>query len=264
MRHASLVALALVVFAAFAGGALADGDPASDYLVTQNVFLPFPKPSTSASSALQRAVDAVYAKHLRIKVAVIASINDLGSVPSLFNKPADYAKFLGQEIPNYYVGPLLIVMPSGFGIYDGGRSTTAEQTVLASQHITGQDGAALSESAAVAVEQLLAHGALRSKDILAPYATPAPSNGMRGSAMKLNYNALDDSGRAAVTAVVFVGTRQKAIFHVRVRLVRLTTTYSVLWHVPQVLTHGLTRLCISARDESGNKSKPVCTPIAIG
>src|SRR5207245_1571519 len=74
---------------------------------------------------------AVYTAGYRIKVAVVATKIDLGAIPSLFGKPAEYAKFLGQELSGYYIGPLLIVMPAGYGIYDGGRSTQAEDAILA-------------------------------------------------------------------------------------------------------------------------------------
>jgi len=43
----------------------------------------------------------------------------LGAIPSLFNKPNQYARFLGFELSAGFIGPLLIVMPSGFGIWDG-------------------------------------------------------------------------------------------------------------------------------------------------
>ena len=70
--------------------------------------------------------NGVYADGNRVKVAVIATSDDLGAIPSLMNKPDDYAKFLGQELAGFYIGPLLIVMPSGWGVYDGGRSVAAE------------------------------------------------------------------------------------------------------------------------------------------
>jgi hypothetical protein len=90
--------------------ARADGDPASDILVSANLSLPYPPPSGAAQQELKRAVDAVYRHRHRIKVAVIASEQDLGAIPSLFGKPADYARFLGQELSYVYIGPLLIVI----------------------------------------------------------------------------------------------------------------------------------------------------------
>ena len=119
-----LIALALLLV--LTPSALADGDPANDVLLVKNVFLPYPAPSAAASNELAAAVSSAYARGYRVKVAVIATETDLGSVPSLFNRPGDYARFLGQELNLYYVGPLLIVMPAGYGVYDGGRSTAPE------------------------------------------------------------------------------------------------------------------------------------------
>src|SRR3982751_4282060 len=97
MRGGVVLAVATVVLAG-AAPVLADGDPASDALIVQNVFFPYPTPPAAATSALSAQVEKAYARGYRVKVAVIASETDLGSVPSLFNKPQDYAKFLGQEL----------------------------------------------------------------------------------------------------------------------------------------------------------------------
>src|SRR5436305_1644314 len=132
-RRGSSALVALVT----AGAVLADGDPASDALIVQNVFFPYPAPPASATGALSTQVEKAYTRGYRVKVAVVASETDLGSVPSLFNKPQDYAKFLGEELQFYYVGPLLVVMPAGYGIYDGGRSVAAEDAVLAKLKVSG-------------------------------------------------------------------------------------------------------------------------------
>jgi hypothetical protein len=197
--------VALVV----AAGAAADGDPASDVLLEQNAFFPFPAPSQSAQQALDQAVAAVYAHGYRVKVAVIASATDLGAVPSLFGKPADYAKFLGTELSFVYVGPLLIAMPAGYGMYDGGRPTIAEDAVLASLHPQGSSAEDLTKSAAAAAGDLLRAGALRSKDILPPYAEPLGGIGRRGRTMKLSYRLYDDSGKASAVLTVLRTTGRR-------------------------------------------------------
>ena len=58
----------------------------------------------------------------RIRVAVIASPTDLGSVTALWRQPQNYARFLGQELPLVYRGPLLVVMPDGYGLYHAGAT----------------------------------------------------------------------------------------------------------------------------------------------
>jgi hypothetical protein len=67
-----------------ASASRADGDPASDYLLTENVDLPYRSPSPAVSRGLRRAADDVYARGDRVKVALIYSVDDLGAIPSLF------------------------------------------------------------------------------------------------------------------------------------------------------------------------------------
>ena len=121
------LAAAAAVAAFSAPAARADGDPASDYLLAQNVYFPYQAPSQAASAGLDQATAAVYAHGDRVKVALIDTVTDLGAIPSLWGKPDDYAHYLGVELGLWYGGPLLVVMPAGFGIYDGGRSTAAEE-----------------------------------------------------------------------------------------------------------------------------------------
>ena len=71
-----------IAYASLAGVAGADGDPASDILVEENVYLPYQTPSAAASAGLGRQVADVYASGRRIKVAVIAAKSDLGAIPS--------------------------------------------------------------------------------------------------------------------------------------------------------------------------------------
>jgi uncharacterized membrane protein YgcG len=112
--------------------ALADGDPASDMLLVQNVFYPFSPP---VAPAIQRTLNAETAAakraHFPIKVALIASPADLGAIPSLFAKPQQYADFLDQEI-SFFGGKqlLLVVMPNGYGVQGLTPSGTAAAAKL--------------------------------------------------------------------------------------------------------------------------------------
>ena len=128
MRRALVLALLLALLAPAA--ARADGDPASDVLPVEDVYLPVAPPSADAAETLRRSTAAVYAGGDRIKVAVIGTLDDMGSVTQLMSQEQDYAKFLSIELSGFYVGPLLVAMPSGFGYYDGGRPTTQAQAVL--------------------------------------------------------------------------------------------------------------------------------------
>jgi MYXO-CTERM domain-containing protein len=147
---AGLVVLALAALGA--QSARADGDPASDVLVVQNVFLPFaaqlPKP---LDRALTRATAQAKKAGYPIRVALITQPADLGAVPSLFGKPQTYAKFLGEELSFVYSGRVLVVMPKGFGVYNGRAPVTAEERVLAKIPVgPGLDGMAGSAVNAVA------------------------------------------------------------------------------------------------------------------
>jgi hypothetical protein len=255
------VLLGALVAALGAAAALADGDPASDVLYARNVFLPFPAPRADAAAAIQAQVDAVYRHGDRIKVAVIADPNDLGAVPSLFGKPADYAHFLGAEIRTFFIGPLLVVMPAGFGIYDGGRSTAAEEQVLKGLQVTGQSADDLTSSATTAVGRLVGAGALHSKDILAPLAFALPSDGKRGQRTALKYFAFDDSGRVGVVIEIVAGRRALATFRLPLRSGSPTQTSYVVWRVPLRPPSPQLQFCVTATDPSGNHSRRSCAPI---
>jgi len=255
-----VLALLLVV----APTARADGDPASDVLLVKNVFLPYPAPSAGAAGALSREVAASYAHGFRVKVAVIATKSDLGSVPSLFNRPGDYAKFLGQELALYYIGPLLIVMPGGYGIYDGGRSTAAEGKILAGTQPRGSAVDELTASVATIVHRLVAAGALKSKDVKAPYASAFAATITPGKTARLNYSVFDDSGKTSERlAVRGRGNRVVAKWAIGLRRTIATRTYFVSWKVPRDVAKSGLKFCLAAYDPSGNHTPPRCSPLAV-
>lgn len=114
---------ALAVVAAAPAAARADGDPASDVLLTQDSYLPYAPPvrgdlKTALDDVLKEARKAGYP----MKVSLILSPNDLGAYSQLFNKAQDYADLLSGELStlNPHGDPLksvhlLVVMPGGFG-----------------------------------------------------------------------------------------------------------------------------------------------------
>jgi hypothetical protein len=129
-----LVAL-LAVLAAVAAcvpAALADGDPASDYLISQPMFLPFDAHVSKAKSNELTAVLAASKKAgFDVRIAVIASAYDMGAVPVLFRKPVQYARFLGQELFYWYKHELVVVMPNGYGVYNHGPAPAADTAAVA-------------------------------------------------------------------------------------------------------------------------------------
>jgi hypothetical protein len=138
--------------------ARADGDPASDFLISQQVFFGFGQNASATKQAeLQRLVEDAKAKGFEVRVALIGSRTDLGAVPVLWRRPQTYARFLGQELTLYYPRRLLIVMPNGYGIYRRhGGVTAAEKAALARLPAPGSD---LVGGAERAVQRLAAlHG----------------------------------------------------------------------------------------------------------
>lgn len=123
--------------------ARADGDPASDVLATQQLFLPQGAAmpcgqQVQLAGLLQEAAQRGYP----IRVALIASAADLGSITELWHQPQNYAQFLGQELSLVYRGPLVVVMPDGFGLYNLPRSLERNRAILAGSNPAGGVGAA--------------------------------------------------------------------------------------------------------------------------
>jgi pyruvate/2-oxoglutarate dehydrogenase complex dihydrolipoamide acyltransferase (E2) component len=110
-------AVAVIVAALLVQSALADGDPASDYLISQQVFVPYQGVSTKIAGEITALLDDSKQKGFPLKVAVISNRSDLGAVPSLFGKAQAYASFLGQEDYYFFKAELLVVMPNGYGLY---------------------------------------------------------------------------------------------------------------------------------------------------
>jgi hypothetical protein len=150
-------ACALAASLAVPAVARADGDPASDFLITQKVFLPYgQEPDADAVKELQAVVDEANRRGFKIRVAVIAQPADLGTVFSLFKKPERYARFLGQELVFVYRDRLLIVMPNGFGLSRGGAADPELAGALKGLPPPGVDATQLVRGASTAVLKLSA------------------------------------------------------------------------------------------------------------
>jgi hypothetical protein len=257
------VALAIGILAS-ASSALADGDPASDFLSARDYFTPFPPPSAQATSSLLSAIDAVKARGDRVKVAVIATKTDLGSVPSLYGQPAAYAKFLATELSAFYRGPLLVVMPAGFGFSEAGKTKIGADATLRKLSIGGPSPDALMLSAADAVAALERGSALHFKDTVKPEANTFPTKAFAGARVALAYAAFDDSGRAKINLEVDSPRHiQVARFNVPLRKIDGTKRYTVIWRVPARFAHKVLALCIQATDPAGNTSPRTCATLSI-
>jgi hypothetical protein len=120
-RPAVAVALVALLLALTPALARADGDPASDVLVAQGAFVPANAGATAAAQEhLSGVLTAAKRAGYPLRVAVIASASDLGSVSALWRQPQAYAEFLGDELSLAAPGRVLVVMPGGFGLFQPG------------------------------------------------------------------------------------------------------------------------------------------------
>jgi hypothetical protein len=152
-RNLVIAALACVALLATPAAALADGDPASDVLPLQDVYLPYSPPvSAPVANALRTVLSAARRTGHPIKVAIIATPTDLGAVPNMFGQPQQYASFLGSEISFNAKNPLLVVMPAGYGGVNLPAGTT--QVVQGLRAPGSGDSDTLARSAIAAVVAL--------------------------------------------------------------------------------------------------------------
>ncbi len=156
IRRLTLIALAAALCGLLVpAAALADGDPASDTLLGENVFYPYAPPVTGA---VQRTLNSETAAAKRdrfpIKVALIAAPTDLGVIPSLFGKPQQYAHFLDQEISFVGKQQLLVVMANGYGTE--GFTGPAKLAVSALKPPAGRTSTYLAQAAITAVARISA------------------------------------------------------------------------------------------------------------
>jgi protein SCO1/2 len=170
----ALVALCAALPALAPALAHADGDPASDVLVSQPLFVPY---DTGVSSARQARLEALLRETRRagsaVRVALIPGESDLGSVGVLWHHPRAYARFLGIELSLTYGQRLLVAMPNGFGYNWPQHPTARAYAALVKIPIPG-GGAGLLTATESAIEQIAAaEGIHLSPASAAPSATAA-------------------------------------------------------------------------------------------
>jgi hypothetical protein len=170
-RWAVLAAVACLLAAP---AARADGDPASDYLLGTSAFIPSDAnvPDTDAKQ-LRAVLAEAKARGFAIRVALVASQYDMGSVGTLFLHPRQYARFLGQELFFVYKGRLLVVMPNGYGVSRGGKTLPSAQRIVGRLPRPGIDGHALAGGATAAVRRIAAAEGMH---LPLPHIAPAKSH----------------------------------------------------------------------------------------
>jgi hypothetical protein len=123
-------------------GARANGDPASDVLLVEDVFFPSePIVCRRVARPLEQVAKSALKAGYPVKIAVIGSPVDLGTEPNYYGRPHAYARFLGGELGTALTGAqrtrahggarrkagkrisyrLLVLMPEGFGLFRGAR-----------------------------------------------------------------------------------------------------------------------------------------------
>jgi cytochrome oxidase Cu insertion factor (SCO1/SenC/PrrC family)/thiol-disulfide isomerase/thioredoxin len=179
-------AIAALLGAVIIGGAMtplaqADGDPGSDVLVYQDLFVG----STAGVSIAQQArfgdlLKAADRSRFPIRVAIIANRADLGSVTALWRKPQAYARFLGLELTLGYKQRLLVVMPNGLGFNWPGHSSGPSYRTLAGIRI-GPGGDGLLSAAEAGVRKLAAADGVKLSSAASPTSPAAPAPSSPGS-----------------------------------------------------------------------------------
>ena len=149
MRRAALIALAALSL--LPAAASADGDPASDVLLAQDVYYPYaPKASPQMSKALNGLLVRVRKAGYPMKVALIQTPADLGAYPNLFGDTQSYANLLAKEIAFNSRPHLLTVMPTGFGGDNLGANVDAALKGIKIDQAAKSDGLIQAALAAVA------------------------------------------------------------------------------------------------------------------
>jgi hypothetical protein len=155
-RLAAAVLAAALVAAVSAVAARADGDPASDFLIVQKIFFPYdakvPRPQ---QQKLLAVVQSANKQGFAIRVALIWSSYDLGSVTALWRKPRLYARFLSLEDTFYFKSRLVVVMPNGLGFHWPKHDSTAAYRLISGIAVA-KSPAGLAEAATTAVQRLAA------------------------------------------------------------------------------------------------------------
>jgi hypothetical protein len=197
-RLAALVVVTVCLCAPSA--ARANGDPASDYLLAQNVFLPFTTNiDGDAVKRLGVALREADKQKFRIRVALILSPSDLGTAFSLFGKPQKYAAFLGIELSFVYRDRLLVVMPNGYGYAVNADPDPKASAVLKKLPSPGRNATKEVEAAIVAVQRLAAANG---------HHLVVPRGGGSASRDRLTIAAAVTAGIALIAAFVLYRRRE--------------------------------------------------------
>ena len=164
--------VAVVLSLAAAPAAWADGDPAGDVLIQQNVFYGSQLDLRSKEAAqLMALTEQAKEKGYEIRVAALTVPEDLGAIGYLWDDPTNYADFLTAEIQSVYRERTLVVMPSGLGIWWRDHEFADEQALLDELGGPGADPAAVLP---LAMEAIVKLAAAQDIELTIPDVEPPP------------------------------------------------------------------------------------------
>jgi hypothetical protein len=152
-----LLLAAWLVTVAVVPGAAAHGDPASHYLEAEALYPAFAdRPSQTLELKLLGHLQAAEERGYPIKVALVATEEDVVDNPGMLRHPQRYADFVASELHGKLQAPVLVVTSYGFGI-SGPRADA--RTILDGVEVPPQaSGDALAQAAIVAVRRLARAG----------------------------------------------------------------------------------------------------------
>lgn len=197
---------------------IADGDPASDYLLYQPVFTPLHPPSATLKQRLIALADAAKKQGFPIRVAVIQAPIDLGAIPQLLGRPATYARFLGAELRFAYHGRLLVVMQQGYGYTQKGKPVPGAAKLLRSiaqpagnapDQLTAAAIGALRRVAAASGHKLPANPPLPPSQQKGPANPPPSTSFVRRYAVLFTAGAIALGSSLALCAILLRARRER-------------------------------------------------------
>jgi hypothetical protein len=184
VRRLLAVVLALAATGIAATGASADGDPASDTLLIQQLYTPVAqKISPPVLNELSSTVTAANQAGFKIRVALILDKTDLGAVPQLFGHPVQYVHLLASELVYGWKGGVIAVQPSGIGVRNVTPLAKAQALVDTVKVATPASADGLAEAAITAVRKLATEQGKTLPAVSTTATTTGSSGGSGGSSV---------------------------------------------------------------------------------
>lgn len=157
-RIRPVLLLVVAVLLVLPAAASADGDPGSQVLLAQNLFVGGKDGVTPAQQVkLTEVLSATQQAGAPIRVAIIGQRADLRQATEFWTKPPSaYAEYLAANLSAAYTGRVLVVMPSGMAAYWWAHraEVPALNRAISDVHVSGHAGSNLVGAANVAVSRL--------------------------------------------------------------------------------------------------------------